>query len=326
MARSSRRDFLHLIASGATIPFGSQIATAQDYPSRPVRIVVGFSPGGPGDITARLEGQWLADRLGKPFVVENKPGAAGNIGTETVVRAAPDGYTLFLVNTANAINASLYEKLNFDFVRDIAPIAGIIRAPNVLEVNSSVPVNSVAEFIAYAKANPGKINFGSGGIGTLTHVSGELFKMMTGVDIVHVPYRGSGQAVTALLAGDVHAMFDALPSSIAHIQAGKFRALGVTAVKRSELLADVPSVADTVPGYEASGWYGLGGPRNMSHDIVDALNKAVNSGSTDPTLKSRFADLGGVTMSESAADFAKLIAEDTEKWAKVIKSSGVKPG
>jgi tripartite-type tricarboxylate transporter receptor subunit TctC len=324
--RFPRRQFLLLAAGTLALPAIPRIARAQTYPTRPVRIVVGFAPGGPGDITARLEGQWLAGRLGRPFIVENKPGAAGNIATEAVVHSAPDGYTLFLVNPANAISASLYENLNFDFLRDIAPIANIIRTPNVLEVNSSVPVNNVSEFIAYAKAHPGKINFGSGGIGTLTHVAGELFKMMTGVDIVHISYRGTGPAVTALLAGEVQVMFDALPSSIEHIKSSKFRALGVTSATRSELLPDVPTVGDSVPGYEASGWYGLGGPRNLPREVVDLLNKAVNSGSTDRTLKSQFADLGGVMLSESPADFAKLITEETEKWSKVIREANIRLG
>ncbi|MGD0024199.1 MAG: tripartite tricarboxylate transporter substrate binding protein [Xanthobacteraceae bacterium] len=304
----------------------SRIARAQTYPSRPARLIVGFPPGGADDISARLEGQWLTERLGQPFIIENRPGAGGNIGTEVVVRAPPDGHTLFLVNTANAINASLYEKLSFDFLHDIAPVAGIVRAPNVMEVNPSFPAKTVPEFIAYAKANPGRINYASAGIGTLTHVAGELFKMMTGVDMVHVPYRGSAPAVTALLAGDVQVMFDNMPSSIEHIRAGKLRALAATTAMRSETLPDVPVVADFVPSYEASGWYGVGSPRNTPAEIVDTLNKEINAGSADPKLKTRFADLGGIMLTGSPADFGKLIAEDTEKWAKVVKFSGAKPG
>jgi tripartite-type tricarboxylate transporter receptor subunit TctC len=324
--KQSRRKFMGL-AAGATALSGFQrAALALDYPTRPVRIIVGFPPGGPGDISARLEAKWLTDHLHGSFIVENRPGAAGNIGTELVVRSAADGYTLFLVNTANAINASLYEKLSFDFLRDIVPIACIIRAPNVLEVNASVPVNNVPDFIAYAKANPGKINFGSGGNGTLTHVAGELFKMMTGVNIMHVPYRGSGPAVTALLAGDIQVLFDPIPSSIAHIRTGKFRALAVTSAQQSDALPGVPPVADAVPGYEASGWYGLGGPKKLSPEIIEILNRAANAGSRDASMATRFADLGGVMQSEPSADFGKLIADDAAKWARVIKFSGAKPG
>jgi tripartite-type tricarboxylate transporter receptor subunit TctC len=319
-----RRHFLHLAAGAAALPDTSWIALAQTFPIRPVRLIVGFPPGGPGDISARLEGQWLTEKLGQPFIVENRPGAGGNIGTEMVVRAAPDGYTLFLVNTANAINASLYEKLSFDFLRDIAPVAGIIRAANVMEVNPSFPAKTVPEFIAYAKANPGKINYASGGNGTLTQMAVELFKMMAGVDMVHVPYRGSGTAVTALLAEDVQAMFDAIPSSIEHIRAGKLRALAVTTATRSEALPDLPVVADFVPGYEASGWYGVGAPRNTPPEIVDTLNKEINAGSVDPMMKTRFADLGGMMLTGSPADFGKIIAADAEKWAKVIKFANIK--
>jgi tripartite-type tricarboxylate transporter receptor subunit TctC len=320
-----RRKFLHLAAGAAALPAVSRIARAQTYPARPVRVIVGFPPGGAGDISARLEGQWLMERLGQPFVIENRPGAGGNIGTEAVVRAAPDGYTLFLVNTANAINATLYEKLSFDFLRDIAPVAGIVRAPNVMEVNPSFPAKTVAEFIAYARSNPGKINYASAGNGTLTHVAGELFKMMTGIDMVHVPYRGSAPAVTDLLAGNVTVMFDNMPSSIEQIRAGKLRALAVTTAMRSEALPDVPVVADFVPGYEASGWYGIGAPRNTPAGIVDALNNETNTGSADAKMKRRFADLGGVMLTGSPTDFGKLIAEDADKWAKVIKFSGAKP-
>jgi tripartite-type tricarboxylate transporter receptor subunit TctC len=319
-----RREFLRLAAGAATLPVVSRLASAQTYPSRPARLIVGFPPGGAGDISARLEGQWLTQRLGQRFVIENKSGAGGNLGTELVVRSAPDGYTLFLVNTANAINASLYDKLNFDFLRDIAPVGGIMRAPNVMEVNPSFPARTVPEFIAYARANPGKINFASAGNGTLTHESAELFKMMTGIDMVHVPYRGSAPAITALLAGEAHVMFDNIPSSIEHIRAGKLRALAMTTAVRSEALPDVPVLADFVPGYEASGWYGVGAPRQTPPEIVDTLNREINGGSADPGMRTRFADLGCMMLTGSPADFAKLIAADAEKWAKVIKFSGAK--
>jgi tripartite-type tricarboxylate transporter receptor subunit TctC len=320
-----RRQFLHLAAGAAALPAMSLSTWAETYPSHPVHLIVGFPPGGPGDISARLEGQWLAERLGQPYVVENRPGAAGNIGTELVVRAPPDGYTLFLVNTANAINASLYDKLNFDFLRDIAPVAGVLRAPNVMEVNPSFAAKTVPEFIAYAKANPGKINYASSGNGTLTHVAAELFKMMAGVDMVHVPYRGSAPAVTALLAGDVQVMFDNLPSSIEHIKAGKLKALATTSAVRSDALPDVPIVADFLPDYEASGWYGIGAPRNTPADVLDRLNQEINAGSADAGMRSHFASLGGVMMTGSSADFAKLIAADADRWAKVIKYASIKP-
>ena len=319
-----RRTFLHLATGAFALPAVSRLALAQTFPTRPVRLIVGFPPGGPGDISARLEGHWLTEKLGQPFIVENRPGAGGNIGTEMVVRAPPEGYTLFLVNTANVINASLYEKLSFDFLRDIAPVGGIIRAANVMEVHPSVPAKTVPEFIAYAKANPGKINYASGGNGTLTQMAVELFKMMAGVDMVHVPYRGSGTAVTALLAGEVQAMFDAIPSSIEHIRAGKLRALAVTTATRSEALPDTPVVADFVPGYEASGWYGIGAPRNTPPEIIEVLNKAINAGSTDPEMKARFAALGGMMFTGSPAEFGTLMANDAEKWAKVIKFANIK--
>jgi tripartite-type tricarboxylate transporter receptor subunit TctC len=320
-----RRQFLQLAAGLTVVLLVPRSAGAQGYPSRSTRLIVGFPPGGPGDISARLEGQWLAERLGKPFVVENRPGAGGNVGTEIVAHAPPDGYTLFLVNTANAINASLYEHLSFDFLRDITAVAGIIRAPNVMEVNNSFPAKTVSEFIAYAKQNPGKINYASSGNGTLTHVAAELFKMMTSVDMIHVPYRGSGPAVAALLGGDVQVMFDAVPSSIQHIRAGKLRPLAVTSSTRSVALPDVPVLADFVPGYEASGWYGIGAPRNTPAEIVEILNKAVNAGSDDPSMKTRFADLGGVALTGSAADFTSMIAADARKWAQVVQFSGAKP-
>ena len=320
-----RRQFLQRAAGLTAALLTPRFASAQAYPSRSTRLIVGFPPGGPGDISARLEGQWLAERFGKPFVVENRPGAGGNVGTEVVARAEPDGYTLFLVNTANAINASLYENLGFDFQRDIAAVAGIMRAPNVMEVSSSFPAKTVSEFITYAKQNPGKINYASSGNGTLTHVSAELFKMMTSIDMVHVPYRGSGPAVAALLGGDVQVMFDAVPSSIEHIRAGKLRPLAVTSSFRSAALPDVPALADFVLGYEASGWYGIGAPRNTPAEIIEALNKAINAGSADPSMKTRLADFGGVALTGSSADFTSLIAADARKWAQVVRFSGARP-
>jgi tripartite-type tricarboxylate transporter receptor subunit TctC len=320
-----RRQFLHLAAGAAALPAVSRIARAQAYPERPVRIVVGFAPGGANDILARLIGQWLSERLGQPFVIENRPGGGSNIATEAVVRAAPDGYTLLLVGPPQAINATLYEKLNFNFLRDIAPVAGIIRAPNVMEVNPSVPAKTVSEFIAYAKANPGRVNMASAGNGTGPHMAGELFKMMAGVNIVHVPYRGSGPALTDLLGGQVQVMFDALPPSMEHIRAGRLRALAVTTAARSPALPDVPTVNEFVPGYEASASFGVGAPRSTPADIVEKLNKEINGALADPKLKARLADLGGLTLPGSPADFGKLLAEETEKWGKVVKFSGAKP-
>src|SRR5215510_10424245 len=320
-----RRSFLHLAAGAAALPFAPYIARAQAYPSRPVRLIVGFPPAGATDIVARLMGQWLMERLGQPFIIENRPGAGSNIAAEAVVRAPPDGYTLLLVFSANAINATLYEKLNFNFIRDIAPVAAIVRVPHVLEVNPSVPAKTVPEFIAYAKANPGKLNMASGGNGTPAHVSGELFKMLTGVNMVHVPYRGAGPALTDLIGGQVQVQFDNLASSIEHIRAGKLRALAVTTAVRSEALPDFPTVADFVPGYEASAFLGIGAPKATPADIVDKLNKEINAGLADPKLKARFADLGGMTLAGSPEDFGKIIVADTEKWAKVVMFSGAKP-
>ena len=319
-----RRQFLHLTAGAAALPAVSHFAWAQAYPTRPVRLVVGFPPGGGTDITARLIGQWLSERLGQQFVIENRPGAGSNIATEGVARAAADGYTLLLVSAAHAINATLYDRLNYNFLRDIAPVAGIIRVPNVMEVNPSLPPKSVSEFIAYAKANPGKVNYASGGNGTAQHLSGELFKMMTGVVMVHVPYRGDAPALTDLIGGQVQVMFGSIPPSVEHIRAGKLRALAVTTATRSEALPDIPTVSDFVPGYEASAWYGIGAPKSTPAEIIDTLNKEINAGLSDPKIKARLADLGGTVLSGPPADFGKLIADETEKWSKVIRAANIK--
>jgi tripartite-type tricarboxylate transporter receptor subunit TctC len=320
-----RRRFLHFAAGAGGMLALSRLAKAQSYPSRPVRIIVAFGPAGGADIVARLIGQWLSERLGQPFIIENRSGAGGNIGTEAVVRAAADGYTLLLIGPNNAISATLYDKLNFNFIRDIAPVAGIMRAPNVMEINPNVPVKTVPEFIAYARANPGRINFASPGIGTSIHMSGELFKMMSGINMLHVPYRGAGQAVTDLLGGPVQVMFDSLPASIEHIRTGKLRALAVTTAKRSDSLPDIPTVGEFVPGYEASQWYGLGTPKNTPAEIVDRLNKGINAALADDKLKARLADLSGTVLPGSPADFGKLIADETEKWGKVVKFANIKP-
>jgi tripartite-type tricarboxylate transporter receptor subunit TctC len=298
-------------------------AFAADYPTRPVRWIVTYPPGGGTDITARIMGQWLSERLGQQFVIENKPGAGNNIGTEAVVNAPPDGYTVMLVNPANAINATLYRKLSFNFLRDIAPVAGIMRVPNVMEVNPEVPAKTVAEFIAYAKANPGKINWATSGNGTSVHLSGELFKMMTGVDLTHIPYKGSAPALTDMIAGTVQVIFDNMPPSLPHIRAGKLRALAVTTNVRSEALPDVPTVAETVPGYEASAFYGMGVPKGTPPEIIDKLNKEINAGLADPKIKARLAEMGGMLIPGAPADFGKLVADETDKWAKVIKTGGV---
>jgi tripartite-type tricarboxylate transporter receptor subunit TctC len=321
-----RRKFLRLAAGAAALPAVSHFAWAQTYPTRPVRLVVGFPPGGGTDITARLIGQWLSERLGQQLVIENRPGAGSNIATEGVVRAAADGYTLLLVSAAHAINATLYDRLNYNFLRDIAPVAGVIRVPNLMEVNPSLPPKSVPELIAYAKANPGKVNYASGGNGTAQHLAGELFKIMTGVDMVHVPYRGDAPALTDLIGGQVQVMFGNMPSSIEHIRAGKLRPLAVTTAARSEALPDLPPVGDFVPGYEASTWQGLGAPGNTSAEIVDRLNKEINAALSDPKIKARLADLGGTVLSGSPADFGRLIADETEKWGKVIRAANIKPG
>jgi len=320
-----RRNFLHLAAGAAALPAVSRIARAQAYPTRPVRIVVPFTPGGASDITARLMGQWLPERLGQQFVIDNRPGGGTNIGTEAVVRAPADGYTLLMVGGYNAINATLYDKLNHNFIRDIAPVAGIIVVPNVMVVNPSVPAATVPEFIAYAKSKPGKTTMASAGTGTPSHVTGELFKMMAGVNLVHVPYRGGGPALTDLLSGQVQVMFATMPSSIEYIRAGKLRALAVATATRSEALPDVPTVGEFVPGYEASSWSGVGAPKATPAEIVDKLNKEINAGLADPKMKARLADLGGTVLPGPPSDFGKLIAEETEKWAKVVKFAGIKP-
>ena len=319
-----RRNFLHLAAGAAALPVVSRFAWAQAYPSRPVRIIVGFAPGGATDIMARLMGQSLSERLRQPFVIENKPGAATNIATEAVVNAAPDGYTLLMVTSVNAINASVYEKLNFNLIRDVVPIASIHREPFVMEANPSVPVKTVAEFIAYAKANPGKLTMASAGIGSGNHISGELFKMMTGVNLVHVPYRGGGPALVDLISGQVQVLFATMPSSIEYVRAGKLRALAVTTATRSSVLPDIPTVAEFVPGYESSFWTGVGAPKNTPAEIVDKLNKEMNATLADPKFKARLADLGGTALSGSPLDFGKFVADETEKWAKVVKFAGVK--
>src|SRR5262245_36276646 len=320
-----RRNFLHLAAGAAALPALSRIAWAQAYPTRPVRLIVGFPAGGGVDIIARLIGQWLSERLGQPFVVENRPGANSNIGTEAVVRAPADGYTLLVVGAWNAINATLYENLKFSFIRDITPVAGVARYSNVMVLHPSFPAKTVPEFIVYAKANPGKINMGSAGIGSVGHLAGELFKMMAAVSLVHVPYRGNAPALTDLIAGQVEVMFNSLPASIEYIRAGTLRALAVASATRSETLPDIPTMGEFVPGYEAPTWYGLGAPKNTPAEIVDKLNNEINAGLADPKLRVRLADLGGTVMMGSPADFGKLIADDTEKWAKVIRSANIKP-
>jgi len=319
-----RRKFLHLAAGAAALPSLARIARAENYPSRTVRLIVGFAPGGATDIMGRLMGQWLSERLGRTFIVENRAGAGSNVGTEVVVNAAPDGYTLLVATVVNAINATLYDKLNFNFVRDIAPVGGIHREPFVVVVNQSVPATTVPEFIAYATANRGKINMASGGVGSGNHLSGELFKMMTGVDLVHVPYRGAGPALIDLLGGQMQVLFATMSSSIGYIRDSRLRALAVTIATRSPVLPDIPTVAEFVPGYEASFWSGIGAPKNTPADIVDKLNREINAGLADPKMKARFADLGSTGLPGSPADFGKLIAEETEKMGKVVKFCGAK--
>jgi tripartite-type tricarboxylate transporter receptor subunit TctC len=320
-----RRQFLHLAAGAAALPALARTASAQAYPTRPVHLVVPSTAGGGLDILARMLGQWLSERLGRQFVIDNRPGAGGNIGVETVVRAPPDGYTLLLVAVTNAINATLYDKLSFNFIRDIAPVAGATRASLVMVVNPAFPAKTVPEFIAHAKANPGKLNMASSGNGTPQHIAGELFKMMTGINMLHVPYRGVAPALTDLFGGQVQVMFNSTPPSVEHIKAGTLRALAVTTATRSDALPDVPTVAEFVPGYEASGWLGVGAPANTPPEIIDRLNREINAGLADPKLARQITDLGSVVVIGSPADFGKLIAEETEKWGKVVKFSGAKP-
>ncbi len=320
----SRRQFLPLAAGAVALPAFSKIARAEGYPTRPVRFIVGYPPGGAADITARLMGQWLSDRLGQPFIIENRPGGGTNIATEAVVRADPDGYSLLLIAPANAINASLYDKLNFNFLRDIEPVAGIIRFPNVVVVNPQLPIKSIPELIAYAKANPGKLNMASSGNGSTIHMSGELFKMMTGINMVHVPYRGGAPALTDLMGGQVQVMFDNIPTSIEHVRSGSLRGLAVTSTVRSEQLPELPVVADFLPGYEASAWYGIGAPKNTPAEIKDKLNKEVNEILKDPKAKVKLTELGAFLLPGSSAEFGKLLSDETEKWGKVVKFAGAK--
>jgi tripartite-type tricarboxylate transporter receptor subunit TctC len=320
-----RRKFLHLAAGAAALPAASKIAWAETYPARPVRIMVAFAAGSGSDILARLMAQWLSERLGQQFVIENRAGAGGNVGTEAVVKAQPDGYTLLKVVPANTVNDTLYDKLGFNFIRDIAPVAGMARVPYVLVVNPSLPVRTVPEFIAYAKANPGKLNFASAGVGTGIHMSGELFKMMTGVHMVHVPYRGAGNAMTDLIGGQVQLMFDTTQASIPHIRAGKVRALAVTTAVRSPELPDLPPIGDFVPGYESSGSFGFGAPRGTPAEVVEKLNREINAILADPKAKARIAELGGEPLTGSPAVYGRLLADETEKWRKVIRAGNIQP-
>jgi tripartite-type tricarboxylate transporter receptor subunit TctC len=320
-----RRRFLHWAAGAAILPAVSRTASAQTYPTRPVHLIVPFVAGGSTDIVARLIGQWLSERLGQPFVIENRPGAGSNIGTEMVVRAPPDGYTLLMVGAPNAINATLYEKLPFNFISDTVPIAGIISIPNVMVVNPLLPVKTVPEFIAYARANPGRVAMASAGTGGVTHVAGELFKTMAGINVVHVPYRGDAPALTDLIGGQVQVMFDLMTASIEYIRAGKLRALAVTTSTRSPVLPEVPTVGESVPGYDTSTWVGIGGPKRMPSEIVARLNKEINAALTDPKIKARLENLGATTLATSADEFGKLVADETEKWGKVIRAANIKP-
>jgi tripartite-type tricarboxylate transporter receptor subunit TctC len=320
-----RRRFLQLAACAAALPAVSRTARAQAYPTRPVRIIVGLAPGGGTDIVARLIGQWLSERLGQSFVIENRPGAAGNVATEAVVNAPADGYTLLAVSPGAAINATLYDKLNFDFLRDMAPVAGLLRVANVMAVTNSLPVRTVPEFIAYAKANPNRISYGSAGTGSSNHLSGELLKMTTGTPMVHVPYRGAAPALTDVLSGQVQVIFSSVTSTVEYIKADKVRALAVTSATRSEVLPDIPPIADFVPGYEAVNWWGIAAPKATPVEVVDKLNREINTAFADPRFKARLADLGGPPLAGSPSDFGKLIADETEKWAKVIRAANIKP-
>jgi tripartite-type tricarboxylate transporter receptor subunit TctC len=319
-----RRRFLHLAAGAVALPALSRLASAQTYPSRPVHWIVSFAAGGPNDVVARIIGQYLSDHLGQQFVIENRPGAGGNVGMQSVLSSAPDGYTIAFVGPNYAINPALYEKLPFDFIRDSVPVAGTMRLANVMEVHPAVPANNVAEFIAYAKANPGKINFASGGVGTSPHLSGELLKTMTGINLVHVPYRGTAPALSDLLAGQVQVLFDNIPGSIGHIRSGKVRALGVTGSKRVAAIPEVPTIGETVPGYDVSIWYGIAAPRGTPPEIVAKLNRAVNAVLADPKLQARLAELGGEPMPTTPAQFGKLVAEETERWGKLIRAANIK--
>jgi tripartite-type tricarboxylate transporter receptor subunit TctC len=320
----ARRQFLNLAAGATVLPITSQLARSDSYPSRPVHLIVFYAAGGGNDIIARLMGQWLSQRLGQAFIIENRPGGGGNIGTEEVIRAAPDGYTLLLSSTANTVNGTLYDNLNFNFVRDIAPVASISREPNVMVLHPSVPATTIPEFIAYAKANPGKINYASAGIGSSQQMSGELFKMMAGVDMTHVPFRGTAPGLTALLGGQVQLMFASMPATIEHVRTGRLRALGVTLPMRSDVMPDVPSVSEFLPGFDASVYYGIGAPKSTPPEIVDKLNKEINAGLADPQLKARLVELGSTVLPGSPADFGQFLANETEKWAKVVKFAHIK--
>jgi tripartite-type tricarboxylate transporter receptor subunit TctC len=322
--KPSRRKFLGFAGGAIALPISSRLAHAQAWPSRPVRLIIGYTPGGSADLTARLMGQWLSEKLGQSFVIENRPGGGTNIATEAVLRAAPDGYTLLLVAPANAINATLYDKLSFNFIKEAEPVAALIRFPNVVCVHPSVPVNSIPELIAYAKANPGKLNMASSGNGSTIHMSGELFKMLTGINMVHVPYRGGAPALTDLIAGQVQVMFDNLPTCAEHVKSGKLRGLAVTSTTRSEVLPDLPTLADFLPGYEASAWYGFAAPKGTPAEIVDRLNKAVNEILADPKVKAKFSEYGAFLIPGSPAEFGKLVVDETEKWGKVVKFAGAK--
>jgi tripartite-type tricarboxylate transporter receptor subunit TctC len=320
-----RRTFLHLAAGAAALPAGSRFAWAQTFPTRPVHLIVSFAAGGPNDTVARLMGQWLSERLGQQFVIENRTGAGGNIGTEVVVRAPADGYTLLLATSSNAVNATLYDKLSFDFIRDTAPVASIMRVPNVMVVNPSVPAKTLPEFIAYAKANAGKINMATAGNGSTPHISGELFKQMAGVDLVPIAYRGGAPALIDLIAGQMQVMFEPTIATVPYVTAGKLRALAVTTATRSELLPDIPAVGEFVPGYEASQWYGICAPKGTPAEAVDRLNKEINAALTDAKMKARLGDLGGIPTPMTPAEFGKLVADETEKWGKVVRAANIKP-
>jgi tripartite-type tricarboxylate transporter receptor subunit TctC len=324
MTKLPRRKFLFLAAGAAALPAVARIAAAQTYPARPVRLISSFAAGGPNDLLARLIGQWLSERLGQPFIIDNRPGAGGNIGAEVAAKAPPDGYTLLMVAPANVVNVTLYDKLDFNFMRDIAPVGGLTRVPEVMEVNPSFPAKTVPEFIAYARANPGKINMASGGKGSAAHVAGELFMMMTGVDMVHVAYRGLAPALTDLLAGQVQVIFDSVPNSIAHIRAGRLRALATTTATRLEALPDIPTVSETVPGYEASALAGVGAPRATPPEIIATINREINAALADPKMRTRLADLGGTPIPGSPDDYGRMLAAEIEKWAKVVRTAHIK--